>query len=136
MKLSDLMQYLDTAKFWQRENGDVDFDNLIVYHLTSPANIEDIKNCGIKARSSQQSYDRPAAVYFFAGKEDITQANVEILGLADGYNIIRVKIPAEKVLENMVWDGLYNVSFETSSTAVQYFDDVPAEWIVSYDYKI
>lgn len=145
MNMSDLMWFLSEVPFRARkahlEHGHefgfaIDFKNLIVYHVTKSENIEDIKAHGIKARHSQQSYERPAAVYFFADKNEITQVNLDILGLSKDYKIIRVSIPVENVIESMQWDGLYNVSFETSHTAVQYFGDIPTEWILSYDYKI
>lgn len=132
--VSELVQYLDQIPPSQRKRSDFPFENLIAYHITKDENMESIRENGILAKSSSQSYDRPNAVYFFLNKNELTQENIDILGFSKGYKILRVKIPVEKVMENMVWDGLYNVSFQTQS-AVQYYEGIPKEWIISYDYK-
>ena len=134
-KLSDLLAYLSDIPVGQREISDFPFQSLVVYHITKSKNIDEISKSGITARSSSQSYDRPSSVYFFADKSELTQENIDILGLHDGYKILRVKIPVESVMKSMIWDGLYNMGFGTRS-AVQYFDSVPKEWIVSWDYKV
>lgn len=135
MLLSDLMWYLDQVPFAQRKLEDVDFATLIVYHVTRSDHVDSIRQHGIRAQRCQQSYERPAAVYCFADRDEITADNLAILGLQSNYKILRVKIPADQVLKHMRWDGLYNVTFGTSRTAVQYLDNIPSSWIVSYDYN-
>lgn len=133
--LSILLDYTDSPI--NRRNADdmqvwgIEMDFLTVYHLTAPDNVESIKANGIKAYSSRQSYERPAAVYFFADSRDITPVNIDILGLSNGCRVLTVNIPIAEVIKHMVWDGLYNVSFGESYSAVQYLDDVPAAWIVA-----
>lgn len=134
MKLSDLMWILSEVKPQNRNKCDFDFNNLIVYHITSAENVVSIRENGIQAKSSRQSYDRPNSVYFFADKNEVNQDNAGILGLSENRQVLRVSIPVDYVINNMQWDGLYNVSFETYS-AVQYFGDIPADWIVDFDYK-
>lgn len=135
MKMSDLMYFLGEIPMKHRsvslakELG-IDFQNLVVYHATQSANVDSIKKNGIQARSSRQSYNRPNAVYFFVDGNEITQEVVGILGLSNDYTIIKVAIPVEHVVSKMQWDGLFNVSFGMSSTAVQYMDSIPAEWII------
>lgn len=136
MNMSDLMWYLGEVPISKRHSNDLDFETLIVYHVTKPENTESIKRNGIKASSSRQSYDRPKAVYFFADKDDISKENISILGLSSGYKVVRVRIPAKEVIKHMVWDGLFNATFTTSYSAVQYFGDIPTDWIVSYDCEI
>lgn len=134
--LSDLLWYLDNVPLRQRTPKDpqvygLSTNALTVYHITAPENVDSIKANGIKAKSSRQSYDRPNAVYFFAARTDINPANIAILGLADGYRVITVTIPFSAVIEHMVWDGLYNATFTSSYSAVQYLGDIPATWITS-----
>lgn len=127
MKISQLMQILDQPD--HRNISDIPVGKIIAYHLTAEKNVPAIKAGGITAHSSQQSYDRPAAVYFFVDKAEITPANIDILGLSGGCAIIRVAIPAAALLANGHWDGLYNVGFGTYSS-IQYRGDVPKNWIV------
>lgn len=129
MKTSELVQYLDQVPTSHRKIAHIDFDSLTVYHLTAPKNVANIKANGIEARSSSQSYDRPPSVYFFADPSDITAENIDILGLANGHKTITVTIPAKDILDNMHWDGLYNVTFGTAYSAIQYFGSIPTEWI-------
>ena len=130
MNMSDLMWYLGEVPLSKRHNDDLDFSSIIVYHVTKPENVAGIKRDGIKAKSSRQSYDRPNAVYFFADKDDITPDNIGILGLSDGYSVIKVRIPAAEVIKRMVWDGLFNATFTASYSAVQFFGDIPTTWII------
>ena len=130
MKISDLMYTLAEVKPQHRNKTEFDFRGLTVYHITSAANIDSIREKGLQARSSRQSYDRPNAVYFFVDKDEVNKDNANILG-AENCKILKVTIPADAVINKMVWDGLYNVSFGTYS-AVQFLDNVPAEWIVDY----
>lgn len=131
MKISDLMYTLAEVKPQHRNKAEFDFCKLTVYHITNAANIESIRENGLLARSSRQSYDRPNAVYFFVDKSEVSKANAEILGAGD-FKVLKVTIPVEAVISKMAWDGLYNVSFDTYS-AVQFLDNVPADWIVDYN---
>ena len=107
--------------------GVISADDLVVYHVTSAGNVEAIRKVGITAKSSQQSYDRPDAVYFFVLRNEINESTLAILGINDPV-VLTVTVPAAEVIAKMRWDGLYNVSFETVS-AVQFMGDVPADWI-------
>jgi len=101
------------------------------YHVTSAENAITIRKQGIKAMSSQQSYDRPEATYFFLEKSEINDANKAIL-LDDPGDaaIIEVIIPRNEFLNKAQWDGLYNVSFGESRSAIQFFGSIPQSWIV------
>ena len=101
--------------------------DLTVYHVTDAANVASIRQHGLQARSSRQSYDRPAAVYAFVVRDEIDADTIAILGIKNPV-VLTVDVPSEAVLTKMRWDGLYNVGFYTR-TAVQYLDDVPPEWI-------
>lgn len=136
MKMSDLMYFLGEIPMKHRsveaaKEFGFDFNKLVVYHVTKSTNLDNIKSNGIQARSSRQSYDRPNSVYFFVDRNEISQEVIDILGLSGDYTIIKVAIPVEDVVSKMKWDGLFNASFSVSSTAVQYMDSIPAEWIIS-----
>jgi hypothetical protein len=132
MKLGDLFWLLDSFSPDERRPEDFNFKNIVVYHVTAPSKVESIRERGLSALPCRQSYVRPDAVYFFADHDEITPEQVDILGLSSGCKIIKVAIPVDKVIKYMYWDGLYNVSFYTTS-AVQYRADVPPEWIISIE---
>lgn len=105
--------------------------DVVAYHVTSKAAASEIKKNGLKTRSSKQSYDRPAAVYFFLDIAEIDNANRAILlGDPNDFEIIKVRIPRREFLANTAWDGLYDVSFGESISAIQYLADVPVDWII------
>ena len=130
-KNSDLPWILSEIPLEKRQEaqdaGIINVTDLVVYHVTSAEREASIRADGLKARSSRQSYDRPSAVYFFVLRHEIDADAIEILGVDDPV-ILTVDIPAQDVLTKMQWDGLYNVAFYTGSS-VQYFGDVPPEWI-------
>jgi hypothetical protein len=137
MKMSDLMYFLGEVPFKNRsmdaaKEFGIDFEKLIVYHVTKSASVDSINNHGIQARSSKQSYDRPESVYFFVDRNEINRSTLDILGLLDeDCTIIKVAIPVKDVVSKMRWDGLFNATFNVSCTAVQYMDSVPAAWIMN-----
>jgi hypothetical protein len=107
-----------------------DYENVIGFHVTRKNNLKSILELGLTARRSKQSYDRPNAVYLFLEMDEINATNIDILGLAnEDLCIVKVNIPAKYVLQYMSWDGLYNVTFGTSRSAVQYLENIPPEWI-------
>jgi len=108
----------------------IDVEGMLeMYHITSQDCVVSIKERGLQAYSTPQgSWDRPAAVYFFADREEISDDLIAILGISNPV-ILTVNIPMREVIEKMVWDGIFNVSFGTHS-AVQYRDDIPAEWVI------
>ena len=103
---------------------------IMAFHVTTKESAAKIRKEGLNARRSKQSYDRPEAVYFFLDPSEINEDNKAIL-LEDPSNseIISVAIPKKEFLEKTVWDGLYNVSFNKSRTAIQFAGNVPADWI-------
>lgn len=107
--------------------GHIHIPDLVCYHVTEAANVPGIRERGIEARSSRQSFERTPAVYFFLDRGEIDADAIAILGI-DEPVVITVNVPAANVRENMVWDGLYNVGFG-AVTAVQYLASVPTEWI-------
>jgi hypothetical protein len=126
--LPQLLELTDTMPAEYR-NWDSD---IYGYHITSTDNIDSIKQNGIYSNSSRQSYDRPECVYLFLDHE-IDSDNVKILlGNVDNFAIVTVKFPASEV-KKMRFDGLYNISFDCGYSAIQYFDNVPAEYIVNID---
>ncbi len=130
-KMAGILQDLDLQLSVRPVSG-IEYKSTVAYHVTSASNAEKIKDQGIKAKSSKQSFDRDSAVYFFLERDEINDVNLDILGLAnEQYAIIEVVIPADKVEDNMIWDALYNVTFGTSRSAVQYLDNVPANWITA-----
>jgi len=136
MKMSDLMYFLGEVPVKNRDMESarefgIDFEKLIVYHVTKSANVDSIKALGIQARSSKQSYDRPESVYFFVDQNEINRTTLDILGLDEDYTIIKVAIPVKNVVSKMRWDGLFNVTFKLSYTAVQYMDSIPTAWIIN-----
>jgi hypothetical protein len=101
------------------------------YHVTTSENAANILKNGFVARSSRQSYDRPAAVYFSMELDEINNANkTTLLDDPSDAEIIEVIIPRNEFLKYARYDGLYNASFGTSRSAMQFFSNVPAEWIV------
>lgn len=135
MTMSDLMYFLGEVPRKHRniesaKQFGIDFSELIVFHVTKRSNLSAIREKGIQARSSKQSYDRPDSVYFFVDRNEINEATLDILGLSNDYVVLKVAIPMKDVISKMQWDGLFNVSFAVSSTAVQYMDSIPAEWII------
>lgn len=134
MKLSDTLYLIDNVPATSREGflaytgqtiGDIK-----AYHVTSAANAALIKAQGFKAQSSRQSYDRPPAVYFFLDRDEINEINKAILlDNPDDAVVIEVVIPRAEFLAKAHWDGLHNASFYSRS-AIQFFGDVPASWIV------
>lgn len=135
MELSDILYLIDEVPAQKREGflsymgqtiGDIK-----AYHVTSAANAEQIKAQGFKAQSSRQSYDRPAAVYFFLDASEINNDNKAILlDNPQDAVVIEVVIPRNEFLAKSKWDGLYNTSFDISRSAIQFFGDVPASWII------
>ena len=135
MKLSDILYLIDEVPAEKREGflayTGQQIGDIKAYHVTSAVNAEQIKSQGFKAQSSRQSYDRPAAVYFFLDANEINSENKAIL--LDNPNdavVIEVSIPRDEFLSKSKWDGLYNVSFGTSRSAIQFFGNVPASWII------
>lgn len=127
MLISDLMWLLSETQPTQRNIRMVDFHTLNAYHVTNRDNLENIKANGLRAYASEQSYTRPSAVYLFVDKSDIDAQTLAVLGIENPV-IIKVKIPAQKLLDNTYWDGLFNVSFDTYS-AIQYRADIPSDWL-------
>lgn len=128
MKLSELMWILGEVRPEQRKRNMFDFSNLVAYHVTPKSNVASIKANGLQARSSQQSYDRPASVYLFCDPSEISGSIPVLFGQGVECQVLRVSIPVEYVMRQMVWDGLFNSQFGTYS-AVQIFANIPAEWI-------
>lgn len=133
MKLSDILWLISEIPAEKRNSylnhmndniGDVK-----AWHITSAPNAPKIREQGIKAQSSRQSYDRPSAVYFFIDKNEVDNESKAIL-LDDPNDaaIIEVTIPRDEFLSKSRWDGLHNVSFGTRS-AIQFFGDIPSDWI-------
>ena len=134
MKLADILWLISEVPTDKR-NGYLNhmgsnIGDIKAYHVTTAANADQIKAQGFKAQSSRQSYDRPAAVYFFLDRDEIDNDNKAILldDPADAV-IIEVTIPRNEFLAKSQWDGLYNASFGTSRSAIQFFDNVPVDWI-------
>ena len=127
--ISDLLRDLDDP-IGSKARDLTTYPDVTGYHVTRKANADSIVQTGIKAHSSKQSYDRPAAVYMFLDLDDVSIANVDILGLgSEDICVVKVCIPSDYVKRHMRWDALYNVTFGTSYSAVQYLDDIPAEWV-------
>ncbi len=134
MKLSDVLYLIDNIPTTNREgflvNTNQTIGDIKAYHVTSAANTKQIRSQGLKAQSSRQSYDRPVAVYFFLDRDEINEINKAILlDNPDDAVVIEVVIPRAEFLAKAHWDGLYNASFYSRS-AIQFFGDVPASWIV------
>jgi hypothetical protein len=98
---------------------------ITAYHVTSSLNIESINKNGLFAKSSQQSYERPPAVYMFLDEIDVS--SIEALGI-ENPQVLEISIPINALLKNGRWDGLHNMDFATYSS-VQYLDNIPAKWI-------
>ena len=128
--VSDLMWYVAEVPMNQRNVSDFDVDGITVFHVTTAENAAAIRKNGFKAQNSRQSYDRPDAVYFFADSSDINAANLSLLGINQDAEVITVRIPISEFANNTKWDGLYNATFNTSYSAIQYLANVPATWIV------
>lgn len=129
--ISDLMWYVAEVPAAQRNVNDFNVDGITVHHVTTTENAAAIRKNGFKAQNSRQSCDRPDAVYFFADGSDINAANLSLLGInQDNAEIITVRIPISEFVKNTKWDGLYNATFSTSYSAIQYLANVPAAWIV------
>lgn len=107
--------------------GVITVHQVTAWHVTESANELSIRRYGIKAASSKQSYDRPAAVYLFVIRDEIDSQTVGVLGIKNPV-ILEVTIPEEEVLTKLRWDGLFNAGFGTAS-AVQFLGNVPPEWI-------
>jgi hypothetical protein len=134
MKLSDILWLISEVPADKREGylnhmgGNI--GDIKAYHVTTAVNADQIKAKGFEARSSRQSYDRPAAVYFFLDRDEIDDDNKRILlDNPDDVVIIEVTIPRDEFLTKSQWDGLYNASFGTSRRPIQFFDNVPTDWI-------
>lgn len=135
MKLSDILWLIDEVPAEKREgylrHMGQQISDIKAYHVTSKAAAAQIKMHGLKAQSSKQSYDRPSAVYFFLDGKEIDDANKAILlDNPQDAEVIEVVIPRDEFLSKSKWDGLYNASFGTSRSAIQFFGDVPANWII------
>jgi hypothetical protein len=128
LRLPELLELTDTVPAEYRNWA----SDVYGYHITSLDSIDSIKQNGIYANSSRQSYDRPECVYLFLDHE-IDSDNIKILlGDVDSFAIVTVKLPAAEV-KKMRFDGLYNISFDCGYGAIQYFDNVPAEYIIGID---
>ena len=134
MKLSDILWLISEIPADKREDNlwymGQNIGDIKAYHVTTVENARQIKSQGFKVQSSRQSYDRPDAVYFFLELSEIDDRNKAIL--LDNPNdaeIIEVTIPRDEFLAKSKWDGLYNTSFGTSRSAIQFFDNVPVDWI-------
>lgn len=104
--------------------------DLVAYHVTRAINVDSILASGLRAQTCVQSYERPAAVYLFADRGDITHEVLGILGMDADYVVVEVRIPRQAAIDSLRWDGLFNVSFGLTYSAVQYMGNIPAEWIV------
>lgn len=124
--LIDIVPFEDREEICRMER--IEIGDVIGYHVTTIDNVEGIKTNGIIARSSRQSYDRPAATYFFMDKDEITEQMIEALVGEEEAIVIEFTIPRSEFLAKAKWDGLHNVSFYTAS-AVQFFGDIKKEWI-------
>lgn len=124
--LSSLLQMIDCLPVEQRV-----WDNDIIgYHITNIDNLESIKENGIVAHSSRQSYDRPECTYLFLD-HDIDPKNIpNLLGDVEQYLLIQVKLPKEDIIK-LKFDGLYNVSFNFGYGAAMYFDNIPIDYITN-----
>lgn len=105
------------------------------YHITPRKNLESILRNGLRAASIERfPMVRQEAVYFFARREDAYDKFMRavLFGEETDLIVIKIRIPLAGY-DNMKHDGLFQMSFmterHTTPTAVQYLDDIPAEWL-------
>ena len=122
--LSSLLQMIDLVPSEHR-NWD---SEIIGYHISDVDNLKNIKENGLVAYSSNQSYDRPECVYLFLDNEIPIKNIPVLLGDVEQYLLIQVKFPKEDI-KKLKFDGLYNVSFDFGYGAAMYFDNLPADYI-------
>jgi len=106
------------------------------YHVTDmKTKNEGIEGSSIDATGGYSGRIREKSVYMFFDPSDIKKGYDGITGAQNEENtIMHIKIPLNK-LEDLRWDGLYNLTFDTYS-AVRVLGDVPPEWIDGmYKYK-
>lgn len=122
--LPDLLEMIDIVPSNYRQ-----WDNDIFgYHITIIDNVGDIKQNGLIAHSSKQSYNRPDCVYLFLDNEIDGDNISNLLGEITQYAIISVKIPKNEI-GKLKFDGLYNISFDFGYGAAMYFDYIPINYI-------
>jgi hypothetical protein len=121
VKLRDL-GYDHEIEAYIKSNG---ITHVIGYHVTPAFNLAGIRQTGLRASSC---YNRTESVYMFLDAEDAAR-NVFIL-LEEDYVILKIKIPI--TYANLLYDGLYNGTFDCSYSAVRLEQSIPPAWIKLY----
>ncbi len=107
------------------------------YHVTPAKNVPAILENGLVAKeciATRYGDYRRKAVYLFAAKVDAYDQQIRkfLFDSSDELAVVKVTIPFSAFI-NFHDDGLFNVSCECSDgsypTAIQYTDNIPANWI-------